>query len=64
MPLVLNRRVGETVVIDDAKIKVTVIGIDNGSARLAIEAPRDITIDRQEIHERKLGGNHARNGNC
>jgi len=58
--LILTRRVGETLIIGE-NIKVTVLGIQGNQARIGIDAPRDVTVDREEIYERKLaeknGGN-------
>lgn len=51
--LVLSRKQNERVVIDD-KIVVVVVEIRGDKVRLGFEAPRDITIDRQEVHEAKL----------
>ncbi|QKS72350.1 carbon storage regulator [Paenalkalicoccus suaedae] len=43
--LVIGRKVGESVVIDD-RIRVEVIKSQDGKLRLGIEAPRDIKIER------------------
>lgn len=51
--LVLGRKLGEYVVINDT-IKVKVIRSDVGQLRLAIEAPQDIQVIRGEIMERRL----------
>ena len=48
--LVLGRKPGEYIVIDD-KIKVKVIKSDDGHLRLAIDAPKEIPIVRGEIFE-------------
>ena len=48
--LVLSRKVKETLVIDN-KIKVTVVAVDGDKVKLAIEAPKDIPILRQEVFE-------------
>jgi carbon storage regulator len=50
--LVLTRRVGESIVMDD-HIVVQVIGIKGDKVRLGITAPADITVDRDEIHQRR-----------
>ena len=50
--LVLSRRVGESIVIND-DIRVTVIEVKGGKMRLGITAPEEVRIDRQEIHERR-----------
>ena len=46
--LVLSRKLGEQVVIDD-HIVVTVVRLEKGQVRLGIEAPREIAIFREEI---------------
>lgn len=48
--LVLGRKPGEYVVIDD-KIKVAVIKSEDGHLRLAIDAPKEIKIKRGELYE-------------
>jgi len=50
--LVLTRKVGENIIIGD-NIRVTIVSIDGGKVRIGIEAPRDVTVDRQEIYERR-----------
>ncbi len=45
--LVLSRLVGETIVIND-NIKVTVLSIDRGKVRLGIEAPKEVSILRDD----------------
>ncbi|MCP4506068.1 MAG: carbon storage regulator CsrA [Fuerstiella sp.] len=49
--LVLSRKTGESIQIDD-DILVTVSEVKGGRVRLSIEAPRSIRIVRQEILER------------
>lgn len=49
--LVLGRKPEEYVVIEE-NIKVKVVKSENGSLRLAIDAPRDMNIIRGEIWER------------
>jgi carbon storage regulator len=50
--LVLTRRLGEEIVID-GNIRVTVVGIQGDKIRLGVTAPKFITVDRAEIHERR-----------
>ena len=50
--LVLSRKVGEQLVIND-NIIVTVVSIEGNKIRLGIEAPRSVTVDRAEVHQRK-----------
>ena len=51
--LVLSRRQGEAIVIDGG-IRVSVAAISRRQVRLAIEAPRQVQVDREELRERKL----------
>lgn len=53
--LVLGRRIHETLIIGD-NIKVTILGISGNQVRIGIEAPNEVTIDREEIHLRKASG--------
>ncbi len=53
--LVLSRKCGETIVIDD-RIRVRVETIAGGRVRLSIEAPADVAVDREEIWIRKRLG--------
>lgn len=49
--LILTRRVGEAVIIDN-RIEIRVLGIKGSQVRLGIEAPKDVSVHRSEIHER------------
>ena len=53
---VLSRKPGETIVIGDG-IRVVVLETASGRARLGIEAPPDVRVDREEIASRRLDGN-------
>ena len=50
--LVLSRRVGEEIIIND-NIRVTVVAVKGDRVRLGIVAPRDVTVDRSEVHARR-----------
>lgn len=52
MMLVLSRNISEKIVIN-GDITITVLGINGGQVRVGIDAPKSITVDRQEIYERK-----------
>jgi carbon storage regulator len=51
--LVLSRKNGEEIFIDNAQIIVKVIFAKDGKALLGIHAPQNIDIDRKEIFLRK-----------
>ena len=52
----LNRKAGESIIITagDDQIVVTVDKIERSFVRLSIEAPREIIIDRSEIHAKRI----------
>jgi carbon storage regulator len=50
--LVLSRKVGEEIVIG-GNIRVRIIKIHGNKVRLGVIAPDDVSVDRQEIHDRK-----------
>ena len=56
--LVLTRRVGEVIVIDH-NIRLTVVSVRGERVRLGVTAPEYVQVDREEIHERRLGSNAA-----
>ncbi len=47
--LVLTRKLGESIAIDD-HIKIRVVQIKGKQVRLGIEAPRDTKIHREEVY--------------
>jgi carbon storage regulator len=51
MSLVLSRRVGETLRIGD-DIEITVVGVQGSQVRIAIAAPREVAVPREEIYQR------------
>jgi carbon storage regulator len=50
--LILTRREGETLLIGD-NIEVTVLAVSGSQVRIGIEAPREVTILREEVAERE-----------
>lgn len=51
--LVLTRRPGEQIVIGDG-IRITVVSVGPGRVKIGIEAPPNVRVDRQEIHQKIL----------
>ncbi|MCW8917917.1 MAG: carbon storage regulator CsrA [Gammaproteobacteria bacterium] len=49
--LILTRRVGETLVIGD-EVTVTVLGIKGNQVRIGVNAPKDVSVHREEIYDR------------
>jgi len=46
--LILQRKEGESLLIGD-EVEVTVLAVESGRVRLAIQAPRSVTILRSEL---------------
>jgi carbon storage regulator len=51
--LVLSRKVGETIVLNES-ITITFLANDSGQIRVSIEAPRDVVIRRGELGARQV----------
>ncbi|MEJ2094590.1 MAG: carbon storage regulator CsrA [Gammaproteobacteria bacterium] len=49
--LILTRRVGESLMIGD-EINVTVLGIRGNQVRIGVNAPKDVSVHREEIYDR------------
>jgi carbon storage regulator len=48
--LVLSRQSDETIIIGD-NIRVTIVEVRGDKVRIGIDAPRDVTVHRQEIYD-------------
>lgn len=64
--LILTRRVGETVMIGD-DVAVTVLGVKGNQVRVGVNAPKEVSVHREEIYERikreeQAGGSPRRTG--
>ncbi|MCL4169879.1 UNVERIFIED_CONTAM: hypothetical protein GTU68_053266 [Idotea baltica] len=58
--LILTRYTGEALIIGD-NVSVTVLGVTGNQVRLGIDAPKDISVHREEIYDRILEEKEAAN---
>ena len=49
--LILTRRVGETLMVGD-DVPVTVLGVKGNQVRIGVNAPKDVSVHREEIYQR------------
>ncbi|MEP7185644.1 MAG: carbon storage regulator CsrA [Rhodanobacter sp.] len=56
--LILTRRVGETLMIGD-EVTVTVLGVKGNQVRIGINAPKTVSVHREEIYQRIKGETEA-----
>jgi carbon storage regulator len=49
--LVLTRKLGESIRIGDT-ISVKIVELNSHHVKLGVEAPRDISVNREEVYER------------
>jgi len=49
--LILTRRIGETLMVGD-EVAITVLGIKGNQIRLGVDAPKNVSVHREEIYQR------------
>ena len=49
--LILTRRVGETLMVGD-DVTVTVLGVKGNQVRIGVNAPKEISVHREEVYMR------------
>lgn len=49
--LILTRRVGETLMVGD-DVTVTVLGVKGNQVRIGVDAPKEVSVHREEIYQR------------
>ena len=49
--LILTRRIGETIIIDN-NIEVTVLDIRGNQVRIGVNAPKEVSVNREEVQDR------------
>jgi len=50
--LILTRRPQESIRVGD-EVTITVLAVEGAKVRIGINAPRHVSVDREEVHERK-----------
>lgn len=48
--LILTRKANQTILINDNEIEIKVLGIQGGYVRVGINAPKDVSIHREEVY--------------
>ena len=57
----LTRKVGQSLMVGD-DLKVTILGVEGNQIRIAINAPNEMPVHREEIYERIITERHLRAG--
>jgi carbon storage regulator len=52
--LALTRKTGEVIVIGDgpSKIEIMIVNVSGDKVRVAVDAPRDVSVHRLEVYEK------------
>ncbi len=61
--LILTRNIGQSIKIGD-DVSITVLGVQGNQVRIGIDAPREVSVHREEIYnriesEKEPNGNEA-----
>lgn len=64
--LILTRRAGEAVIVGE-NVRIAVLDIRGNQVRLGVEAPRDVSVHREEVYQRivaERSNDEAEKGNA
>jgi len=53
--LILTRRIGESLIIGNQEITITILGQKGNQIRIGIEAPKNVSVHREEVFRRIQG---------
>jgi len=48
--LILNRKLGESIMVDD-RIEIKILDVSDGKVKIGIEAPKSVKVFRTEVYE-------------
>lgn len=57
--LVLSRKINEALLIEEGTIRVVVLSVQGDQVKLGIDAPREVTIMREEIAQARMQNKEA-----
>jgi len=57
--LILTRRIGEAIMIGD-NVVINVLGVKGSQVKIGVDAPREISVHREEIYRRIQEENAAK----
>jgi carbon storage regulator len=60
--LVLHRRIGESIIIGE-NIEIMMIGIKGNQVKVGINAPKEVSVHREEVYFRIKQEEEERDGN-